>query len=97
MVVGTASAPTRWRRRGKRCAPCGATGFRLVAGHDLGLRAGNASSVLTADLASADDYRGDDADDEHHRIRGELLAPISSSVHRIRFARPEGVGDQPAM
>ena len=63
--------------------------FRLVGGQDRGLREGNASFALTADFVSDEAYRIYDADPEHHRIRRELVAPISSSIERIQFALPE--------
>lgn len=59
--------------------------FRLVAGHDLGLREGNASFALTADFTSADDYRVYDTDEEHNRIRSELIGPLCASIERIQF------------
>lgn len=60
----------------------------LVAGQDLGLRAGNAAYSLTVDFATEDEYRTYDLDPEHNRIREELFAPISTSISRIQFRLP---------
>ena len=63
--------------------------LRLVAGQDLGLRDGNASYVITADLDSEEAYRIYDVDEEHNRLRREYFAPISASISRIQFRLPE--------
>lgn len=62
--------------------------MRVVAGEDLGLREENASYVITGDFDDEDAYRIYDADEEHHRIRRELFAPISTSIERIQFRLP---------
>jgi hypothetical protein len=62
--------------------------FTLVGGVDLGLREGNASYALTCDLVDDDAYRIYDADPEHNRIRGEMIAPLTSSVERVQFQLP---------
>ena len=63
--------------------------FRMVAGVDAGLRAGNASYALTVDLADEQAYRVYDADPEHNRIRREMFAPISESIERVQFHVPD--------
>lgn len=60
----------------------------LVAGRDLGLRAGNADGLVVADFQDADAYRRYDADEEHNRIRRELLAPIVERIVRVQFGVP---------
>ncbi|GAA4119901.1 hypothetical protein GCM10022215_22910 [Nocardioides fonticola] len=59
--------------------------YEMHTGLDLGLREGNASYAITADFADEEAYRVYDADEEHNRIRRELFAPISASIHRIQF------------
>lgn len=63
--------------------------FTLVAGQDLGLRAGNAAYAITADFATDDDYRVYDLDAEHNRIRTELFVPLSTTIRRIQFRLPD--------
>ena len=63
--------------------------LRLVAGHDLGLRPGNATYAITVDLPDEDAYRGCDRDAEHNRIRAELFAPISEAIERVQFQLPD--------
>ncbi|MEQ3554525.1 Dabb family protein [Pseudonocardia nematodicida] len=60
----------------------------LVAGVDLGLRDGNASFSIVVDLADEEAYRAYDADEEHNRIRREMVAPLISSIERIQFRLP---------
>jgi hypothetical protein len=60
----------------------------LWAGRDLGLRPGNADAAVVADFHDADGYRRYDADEEHNRIRRELLAPIVERVVRVQFGVP---------
>lgn len=60
----------------------------LVAGHDLGLREGNAAYSITVDLADEQAYRVYDADAEHNRIRAELFVPISTAIERVQFRLP---------
>jgi hypothetical protein len=62
--------------------------LRLVAGLDLGLRAGNASYAITVDLVDEDAYRAYDLDEEHNRIRREMFAPISEVIERVQFRLP---------
>lgn len=59
--------------------------MQVTAGHDLGLREGNATYAITVDLPDEDAYRRYDADEEHNRIRREYFAPISASIQRIQF------------
>ena len=61
----------------------------IVAGHDLGLREGNASYCLTVDFRDEDAYRAYDRDEEHNRIRRDLFAPMSESIQRIQFRLPD--------
>jgi hypothetical protein len=60
----------------------------LVAGRDLGLRAGNAHAAVVADFNDAEAYRRYDVDEEHNRIRRELLAPIVERIARVQFRVP---------
>jgi hypothetical protein len=60
----------------------------MVAGLDLGLRAGNASYAITVDLVDDDAYRAYDLDAEHNRIRREMFVPISEAIERIQFRLP---------
>ncbi len=62
--------------------------LHLVAGRDLGLRAGNASYSITVDLVDDDAYRVYDLDEEHNRIRREMFAPISEVIERVQFRVP---------
>jgi Stress responsive A/B Barrel Domain len=59
--------------------------IRMVAGLDAGLREGNASYAITADLDDEQAYRAYDADAEHNRIRREMFAPISEHIERVQF------------
>jgi hypothetical protein len=63
--------------------------FRLLAGQDLGLRAGNAHYVITVDLPDEQAYRVYDRDGEHNRIRAEAFVPISESIERIQIRLPD--------
>lgn len=59
----------------------------LRVGRDAGLRAtGNWDYAITVDLADADSYRRYDQDDEHNRIRRELLGPLCSEIARVQIA-----------
>lgn len=62
--------------------------FTLVAGLDLGLRAGAASYALTCDFVDEAAYRTYDIDPEHNRIRAEMFAPMSEVVERVQFRLP---------
>ena len=61
----------------------------LVAGADLGLRAGNAGFAVTVDLADEQAYRIYDEDGEHNRIRREVLGPLCSSIERVQIRLPD--------
>jgi hypothetical protein len=60
--------------------------LELRVGRDAGLRAGNWDYAITVDLADADAYRRYDQDDEHDRIRRELLGPLCSEIARVQIA-----------
>jgi hypothetical protein len=64
--------------------------LRLMAGVDLGLRAGAASYAITVDFPDEESYRIYDRDAEHNRIRAEMFAPISESIERVQFRLPGG-------
>lgn len=55
------------------------------AGRDLGLRGGNADVGVFADLHDAEAYRRYDADEEHNRIRREMVAPLVERTVRVQF------------
>jgi len=57
----------------------------LSIGRDAGLRAGNMDFVALADFLDEDSYRRFDADEEHNRVRRELIAPIAESVERCQY------------
>jgi Stress responsive A/B Barrel Domain len=57
----------------------------LSIGRDAGLREGNMDFVALADFPDEDSYRRFDADEEHNRVRRELIAPIAESVVRCQY------------
>lgn len=57
----------------------------LECGRDAGLREGNWDYTVTADLVDEQAYRRYDEDDEHNRIRRELLGPVSAQIVRVQF------------
>lgn len=57
----------------------------LSIGRDAGLRQGNMDFVVQADFPDEDSYRRFDADEEHNRVRRELIAPIADSVERCQY------------
>jgi hypothetical protein len=59
--------------------------LQMTVGPDLRLREGNADVGIVSDLADDAAYRVYDADEEHNRIRRELVAPIAASVDRCQF------------
>jgi len=59
--------------------------IRLDCGSDAGLRTGNWDYAVTADLADEQAYRRYDEDEEHNRIRRELLGPVSEQIVRVQF------------
>jgi hypothetical protein len=59
--------------------------LRLECGRDAGLREGGWDYAVTADLVDESAYRRYDEDEEHNRIRAELLGPVSEQVARVQF------------
>jgi Stress responsive A/B Barrel Domain len=57
-------------------------------GEDLGLRDGNMSLAILADFPDEDAYRRFDADEEHNRVRQELILPIAQAVERCQYHAP---------
>lgn len=57
----------------------------FTMGEDLGLRDGNMSLAILADFPDEDAYRRFDADEEHNRVRRELIAPIAVAVERCQY------------
>jgi hypothetical protein len=57
----------------------------LSIGRDARLREGNMDFVAMADFPDEDSYRRFDADEEHNRVRRELIAPIAESVDRCQY------------
>ena len=57
----------------------------MVVGQDAGLREGNWDFTITADFADVDSYRAYDEDDEHNRVRRELVGPIIEQLVRIQI------------
>jgi hypothetical protein len=57
----------------------------LDCGRDAGLREGNWDYAVTADLLDEAAYRRYDEDEEHNRIRRELLGPVSQQIVRVQF------------
>jgi Stress responsive A/B Barrel Domain len=57
----------------------------LSIGRDAGLREGNMNFVALADFPDEDSYRRFDADEEHNRVRRDLIAPIAESVERCQY------------
>jgi hypothetical protein len=54
-------------------------------GLDLGLREGNASMAAVFDFADEAAYQAWDTDDEHNRIRRELMQPILVRAERCQY------------
>jgi hypothetical protein len=54
-------------------------------GEDLGLRDGNMSLAILADFPDEDAYRRFDTDEEHNRVRRELLGPMAEGVERCQY------------
>jgi hypothetical protein len=59
--------------------------INLSFGTDLGLREGNMSFAAVFDFEDEDAYRAYDRDEEHNRIRRELLAPIAERAERCQY------------
>jgi hypothetical protein len=56
-----------------------------TVGRDLRLMDGSWDYGIVADFASADDWRTYDTDDEHNRVRRELIAPFLADRASVRF------------
>jgi Stress responsive A/B Barrel Domain len=56
----------------------------LTVHRDAALRPGNSDVVIVCDLEDEEAYRRYDSDEEHNRIRSELVAPITERVERIQ-------------
>jgi Stress responsive A/B Barrel Domain len=57
----------------------------MRVGVDAGLREGNWSFSITADFVDEASYRRYDLEEEHNRVRRELIGPICEDVVRIQF------------
>ena len=57
----------------------------MSVGTDLGLRDGGWSFAIVNDWQDADAYRVYDADEEHNRIRREIIVPICQDIARVQF------------
>lgn len=55
-----------------------------TVGADLGLREGGWTFAIVADFVDADSYRAYDADEEHNRLRAELLTQ-TEQIARVQF------------
>lgn len=60
----------------------------LSIGRDVGLREGNMDFVALADFPSEESYQRFDRDEEHNRVRRELIAPIAESTVRCQYLLP---------
>jgi hypothetical protein len=56
-----------------------------VHGQDLGLREGNAAYGLSVDFDDETAYRTWDTNEEHLRVRHEVLRPVVASAIRVQF------------
>jgi hypothetical protein len=54
-------------------------------GLDLGLREGNASMAAVFDFTDESAYQAWDTDDEHNRIRRELMQPLLVRAERCQY------------
>jgi hypothetical protein len=61
----------------------GRTAFTM--GTDLGLRPGNLDLALVADFESVEAFTAYDQDEEHGRIRRDLVAPVTDRIERCQF------------
>ncbi|HET8569619.1 MAG TPA: Dabb family protein [Candidatus Limnocylindria bacterium] len=55
---------------------------------DLRLRDGNMPYAFVAEFVDAAAYRAYDTDEEHNRIRRELLAPVADKLERFQYEVP---------
>lgn len=58
---------------------------RWEMGRDLNLRAGNMPYAFIAEFVDEAAYRTYDTNEEHNRIRRELLAPIVERIERFQY------------
>ena len=58
---------------------------RWEMGRDLNLRPGNMPYAFIAEFVDEAAYRAYDANEEHNRIRRELLAPIVEKIERFQY------------
>jgi hypothetical protein len=54
-------------------------------GTDLRLRETSWDFAITSDFVDEQSYRDYDADEEHNRIRRELIAPLCAELARVQF------------
>lgn len=55
-------------------------------GVDLRLRDEGWDFAITSDFADEASYQAYDRDDEHNRIRREMIGPLCAQVARVQFA-----------
>lgn len=58
----------------------------MRVGRDLALREGSWDWAVVNDWVDEDAYRAYDLDEEHNRIRRELIAPLAEQVVRTQIA-----------
>lgn len=58
---------------------------RLTCGLDLGLKVGNVPFAAVAEFDDLSGFRNYDTDEEHNRIRRELVAPITQRLFRTQY------------
>lgn len=56
----------------------------LIVHRDAALRPGNCNVLVVCGLEDEEAYRRYDSDEEHNRIRRDLLAPITERAERIQ-------------
>lgn len=59
---------------------------RYTVGPDAGLAAGNGDYAVVATFDDVDGWRAYDADEEHNRIKAELIKPHLASRSAVQFA-----------
>ena len=57
----------------------------LIVHRDAALRPGNCDVLVVCDLEDEEAYQRYDSDEEHNRIRRELVAPMTERVERIQI------------
>jgi Stress responsive A/B Barrel Domain len=55
-------------------------------GTDLRLRDESWDFAITSDFADEASYRAYDLDDEHNRVRRELIGPFCAEIARVQFS-----------